>query len=143
MPRTDRRWRNLVFLTLLLYLLYNYFPSPPKWENNRSANRPAPTREQSTKPEFLYHSHFRQNPDVTLENQLEQALLNIENRALLPEARGTVKKIWQTGPEDAEEREYDCRRWQEQNSGWEYKVNPSHKQETVFLSELTSFIVPY
>ncbi|KAF7512143.1 hypothetical protein GJ744_002305 [Endocarpon pusillum] len=120
MPRTDRRWRNLVFLTLLLYLLYNYFPSPPKWENNRSANRPAPRREQSTKPDFLYHSHFRKNPDVTLENQLEQALLNIENRAL-PEVRGPVKKIWQTGPEDAEEREHDCRRWQEQNSGWEYK----------------------
>lgn len=117
MPRTDRRWRNLVFLILLLYLLYNYFPSPPRWENNRSANRPAPTREQSTKPDFLYHSHFRQNSDVILEHQLEQVLLNIENRTL-PEARGTtVKKIWQTGPEDAEEREHDCRRWQEQNWG--------------------------
>jgi hypothetical protein len=70
----------------------------------------------------LYHSHFRQNPDVTLENQLEQALLNIENR-ILPEAGDTtVRKIWQTGPEDAEEREHDCRRWQEQNPEWEYKV---------------------
>ena len=77
-----------------------------------------------------------------MENQLEQALINIENRAL-PEARGGVKKIWQSGPEDAEEREHDCRRWQEQNSGWEYKVNSSHKQETEFLSELISPLVSY
>jgi Glycosyltransferase sugar-binding region containing DXD motif len=124
MPRVDRRWRNLVILTLLIYLLYNYFPSPPRWENNRSANRPAPAREQRPKPDFLYHSRFRENPDVTFEDQLDLALRRIESHAL-PDAKGAVKIIWQTGPEDADEREQDCKQWQEQNPGWEYSVNIS------------------
>lgn len=122
MPRIDRRWRYILILTLLTYFLYNYFPSPPKWENNRSANRPAPAREQSAKADFLYHSRFRRKPDIKFEDQLDWALLEIE-RTALPDARGSVRKIWQTGPEDADERFGDCRRWEEQNQGWEYSVS--------------------
>jgi hypothetical protein len=123
MRRIDRRWRNIIILTLLVYLLYNYFPSPPKWENNRSANRPPPVHEQSTKPNFLYTSRFRSDPDSDFENQLEQALLEIENRAL-PDAKGPTKNIWQTGPDDAGERDQDCKLWEEHNQDWEYTVRP-------------------
>lgn len=120
--RVDRRWRNLIALTFLIYLLYNYFPSPPKWENNRSANRPAPAYEQSTKPDFLYHSRFRFDPDTEFEDQLNQALLKLESRTL-PDARGPVEKVWQTGPDSASERDQDCKQWEELNQGWEYTVN--------------------
>ncbi|KAF7510943.1 hypothetical protein GJ744_005773 [Endocarpon pusillum] len=119
MPRIDRRWRNLLILTLLIYLLYNYFPSPPKWENNRSANRPAPAHEQSEKPNFLYHSQLRSDPDVEFEDQLDQALLKIESHAL-PDGKAFAKNIWQTGPKDADERDQDCKQWKEHNQGWEY-----------------------
>lgn len=122
MPRIDRRWRNLLILTLLIYLLYNYFPSPPKWENNRSASRPAPAHEQSEQLSFLYKSHLRSDPDVAFEDQLDQALLGIESHAL-PDGKTFAKNIWQTGPKDADERDQDCVQWHEQNQGWKYIVS--------------------
>lgn len=122
MPRMNHRWRNIIILTILIYVLYTYFPSPPEWENNRSADRPTPAHEQRAEPDFLYHSHFRDDPDLRFEDDLEQALVKIESSAL-PAARGPVKKIWQTGLEDANERAQDCKIWEEYNLGWEYMVS--------------------
>jgi Glycosyltransferase sugar-binding region containing DXD motif len=117
----DRRRRRLLLFTLLIVVIYRYFPSPPRWENNRSANRPTPADEQGTKPDFLYHSRFRGDPDTEIEEKLNEALQKIESKAL-PVARGPVKKIWQTGPDTASERDDECKRWGELNPGWEYKV---------------------
>ena len=119
-----RRWRNriylLLFVTSIGYLLRTHLPSPPKWQNDNKASRKAPRHETQERPDFLYHSRFRQHPDLDLEGSLEIALARIEAAAASVEPV-PVKKIWQTA-KSYEERPEESRLWEEGHPDWEYEV---------------------
>src|SRR5947209_5767024 len=111
----SRRWRNRTYLVLSLisicYLLRTPVPSPPKWQNDNRTSRKAPRHETQQRPDFLYHSRFRQHPDLDLEAKLENALATIELTAP-PLEKLPVKKIWQTA-RGKDERPEESRWWEE------------------------------
>ncbi|KAK4868210.1 hypothetical protein LT330_007408 [Penicillium expansum] len=58
------------------------FTHPPSTQNNTRADRPPPEHQVEDTPRFIYRSPFRNNPDVEYEEQLSNALENIENAIL-------------------------------------------------------------
>jgi hypothetical protein len=97
-------------LALLIFLLQNYSLSP-KRANNCSANLLHALQISS-----LHHSWFRLAPDTTLAGHLGEALLEIGYRVWAGSERPT-KKIRQTGPDDAAERDQDWKLWEKHNRG--------------------------
>ena len=120
-----RRLRIFLVLIVLGYLLYYYFPAPPKTRNYVVANRPPPEHELQAKPNFLYSSRLRQDPDFEYETKLEDALLRIE-RSAPPVGNGVVKKIWQImlqGTTNRKDRSPDSILFEERNPDWLYTVS--------------------
>lgn len=68
----------------------------------------------------MYHSRFRQHPDLDLEASLDIALARIETAAR-PLDKFPAKKIWQTA-RSVEERPEESRLWEEGHPDWEYEV---------------------
>jgi hypothetical protein len=69
----------------------------------------------------LYHSRFRQHPDLDLEAELDNALATIEITAP-PLENLPVKKIWQTA-RSKDERPEEGRLWEEGHPDWEYEAS--------------------
>jgi hypothetical protein len=78
------------------------------------------------KPRYLYRSTFRDNPDTAYEQQLSQALRDIEAKQLtLHGPAAPSDTIWQIilGKDPGtEERGSDSLEFEEKNSDWKYKV---------------------
>jgi len=121
----SRRWKNRTYLVLFLisicYLLRTHLPSPPKWQNDNRTSRKAPRHDTQQTPDFLYHSRFRQHPDLDFEAKLENALVTIEITAP-PLENLPVKKIWQTA-RSKDERPEEGRLWEEGHPDWEYEAS--------------------
>ena len=69
----------------------------------------------------MYHSRFRQHPDLDLEAELDNALATIEITAP-PLEKLPVKKIWQTA-RSKDERPEESRLWEEGHPDWEYEAS--------------------
>ena len=69
----------------------------------------------------MYHSRFRQHPDLDLEAKLDNALVTIEITAP-PLETLPVKKIWQTA-RSKDERSEESRLWEEAHPDWEYEAS--------------------
>ena len=112
-PRRILLWLFIV-LALFIFqrLLSNAAPHPV---NN----------DDSTKPRFLYRSHFRDNPDFEYEKSLSDALQGIE-RAELAKNGNTLaaeERIWQIAKDEGQ-RGDDSRALERQNRVWTYSVSP-------------------
>lgn len=79
------------------------------------------------RPRYLYHSTFREDPDIAYETRLRDALRDIEKQQLaLLDNSGAPDTLWQIllghGPA-VEQRGDDSLRFEEKNSEWKYKVS--------------------
>lgn len=78
------------------------------------------------RPRYLYHSKFRDNPDVEYERQLSNALRDIEEQELaLHDHAGSPDTLWQillVQAAGSEQRGDDSFDFEEENSDWQYKV---------------------
>lgn len=78
---------------------------------------------------YLYHSTFRDNPDIEYEQQLSNALRDIEKQQLaLSDHLGSPNTLWQillVQDSGEEQRGDDSFNLEEENWDWEYKVRGS------------------
>lgn len=123
-----RRNLQLLFLVALVYFLVHQLPAPPEWKNDTRADRPAPRYDVESRPRFLHHSRFRQDPDVEYEARLTHALQRIERDALAKDGNkyGSQDRIWQImlrRDSSIINRNPDSVEFEEQNDDWEYSVS--------------------
>lgn len=123
-----------ILLAVLIFVLWNNLPEPPKTENSNRMNRPTPQHVVITKPRFLHHSQFRENADHEYEALVDQSLREIENRALKA-SRGKNEAdddvIWQImlgNDAKSVDRSPDSIAFEQANSDWAYKVISSSPQ---------------
>lgn len=122
-----RRKLAIVLIIVVVYILLYHLPEPPKYENNTRGDRPPPEHEVESKPRFLHHSPFRENPDLEYEADIENALKEIE-RTAPPADRESREMLWQimlgkkSDQRDSAERSADSVLMEQQNPSWDYKV---------------------
>lgn len=129
----SRRYYKLIFFlfAVLLFLLWNRVPEPPKTENNTLMNRPPPRQKLASKPQFLHRSQFREHPDYEYETFLDYWLKRIEEKTLA-ENQGNVEAtqtIWQIslGPDRKPmDRGSDSIAFENENKEWDYMVHFLH-----------------
>lgn len=131
LPRWTRKTRWLLFLSLALaaYGIIKHIPAPPKTKNNTRADRPPPEHDVEDVPRFLYHSSFREDPDLAYEGELSAALQAVEqsvSSAPSYSRRDTGEKtIWQIllGNKANLQRGDDSIRLERANPDWAYTVS--------------------
>ncbi|KAJ5625237.1 hypothetical protein N7510_001546 [Penicillium lagena] len=109
------RRKGLLFLVIALaFLLFQLLPS------SNLARSPS-----DIKPEFLWHSPYRDNPDEDYEARIRNALKYIEQVSLEHGDNKAIHKIWQvllgTG-ENTDGRGQDSHDFQDRNSDWDHEV---------------------
>lgn len=124
-PATSSRRKYYIVVALLLVLvLVKGLPS--SWLQLQSTLQGHAHSHVADQPRYLYRSTFRDNPDTAYEQQLSQALRDIEEQQLtLHGPAGPSDTIWQIilGKDPgAEERGPDSLEFEEKNSEWKYKV---------------------
>lgn len=98
------------------------------------------------RPRYLYRSTFRENPDTAYEQQLSEALRDIERQQITLHGQGGPSDtLWQIilGKEpSAEHRGPDSLQFEEKNPEWKYKVGVpvlfSHYADVVRTNFLSS-----
>ncbi|KAI2672882.1 CAZyme family GT32 [Penicillium roqueforti] len=76
-----RRGSCILFVILIWFLFY-HLPAPPSTQNNTRADRPPPEHRVEDTARFIYRSPFRNDPNVQYEQQLSNALEEIEKAVL-------------------------------------------------------------
>lgn len=119
------RRRSVVLIALLaLFVLVRSLPALKSNLDSRASVMLSEDR-----PRYLYHSAFRQNPDLIYEEQLSNALQETERQQLsLNSHEDKTHTLWQImlGQDpSAEIRGDDSLKFEKKNSEWTYSVRPS------------------
>lgn len=115
-----------VLFAVLLFFLWDKIPEPSKTKNNAFMDRPTPEYNIAEKPQFLYHSKFRKNPNYAYEASIDNSLRRIEEK-ILAENGGNLdapETIWQImlgANKESNDRGPDSLAFEQQNQEWEYK----------------------
>ncbi|CAI7638281.1 unnamed protein product [Penicillium manginii] len=141
---SSRRKYYLVVALLLVLILVKSLP----WL--QSAVQGHAHSHVADKPRYLYRSTFRDNPDTAYEQQLSQALRDIEAKQLtLHGPAAPSDTIWQIilGKDPGtEERGSDSLEFEEKNSDWKYKLVTTEWAEefvTITLSSIPGLSTLY
>ncbi|PLN80566.1 hypothetical protein BDW42DRAFT_170706 [Aspergillus taichungensis] len=145
--RWTRKTRWLLFLSLALaaYGIINHIPAPPKTKNNTRADRPPPEHDVEDVPRFLYHSSFREDPDLAYEEKLSAGLQAVEQSVSSAPSYSRrdfgEKTIWQIliGKKANVERGDDSIRLERANPDWTYTL-VTNTEATDLISTLSQTI---
>lgn len=77
------------------------------------------------RPRYLYHSTFRDDPDLEYEHHVSRAMREIEEAQLALDGEDTTNTLWQILLDPAERRGDDSLQFEEKNSEWKYFVRIS------------------
>lgn len=114
----NRRKGVLFLLIALGFLLFQLLPS---------SNLARSTAE--VKPEFLWHSSYRDNPDKEYEDRIRDALKFIELVSVEHGDNKAIHKIWQvmlgTG-DNTDDRGQDSHDLRDRNDDWDHEVSAQH-----------------
>lgn len=114
-----------ILVVAAIYLFLKHLPGTPKTENKVNSGRPTPYHDVDSRPHFLYHSAFREDPDIEYESRLEEALHRLEHRE--DDGLGEQSNhIWQVMLRKSSRiinRSEDSKLFQERNSEWSHTVS--------------------
>lgn len=132
------RRRYVVLIALLAsFLLIRSLPALKSDLNSRTRIVPSEDR-----PRYLYHSVFRRNPDRGYEEQLSNALQEIERQQLsLNSHEDKTHTLWQIMlglDPSAEVRGEDSLKFEKKNSEWQYSVR-SQELIPIHMARFTPF----
>lgn len=137
-----RRGAYILFIILIWFLIY-HLPDPPSTQNNTRADRPPPEHQVEDTPRFIYRSPFRNNPDVEYEEQLSNALENIENAILASqESNISEDRIWQIAKNE-KHRGDDSIIFQGKNKEWKYNVSTFARYYIPYLTPTKNYKVSH
>lgn len=118
-----RRGSCILFVILIWFLFY-HLPAPPSTQNNTRADRPPPEHRVEDTARFIYRSPFRNDPNVQYEQQLSNALEEIEKAVLTQSEESNISKdrIWQIA-KSQKDRGEDSIVFKGKNKDWIYTVS--------------------
>lgn len=73
-------------------------------------------------PRYVYHSPFRDDPDLAYERNVSQAMHDLEEMQLALDGKHTTNTLWQILLDPAAQRGEDSLLFEEKNSEWKYAV---------------------
>ena len=122
--KTCRRITAILVIAVI-YILLTHILATRNPENKSASKRPTPYHDVGARPYFVYHSSFRENPDVEYESKLEKALRRIEYRedGELDERRNHLWQIMLRKNSRIIDRSEQSRLLEEHNPEWEHTVN--------------------
>ncbi|KAJ5167509.1 uncharacterized protein N7482_006290 [Penicillium canariense] len=136
--RWPGRYRSVVLVAVLaLFVLLRSLPSLKSELDSRAG-----AANTEDRPHYLYHSAFRENPDLFYEEQLSIALQDLEHQQLsLNGHEDTADTLWQImlGQDpSAEKRGDDSLDFEEKNSEWKYSLVTTEWAEEFVTITLSS-----
>ncbi|KAA8651407.1 hypothetical protein EYZ11_009219 [Aspergillus tanneri] len=131
----------LFVLVIFVFALFYRLPSPPK---TKQAGKTTPKYDVQDTPRFLYHSPFRDDPDLEYEERVSEALYDIEHIALQESGGDNVaqERIWQVmlGEHAAHQvRGKDSIAFEERNDEWKYSLVTTAKA-IAFINDVFSTV---
>ncbi|KAJ6121163.1 hypothetical protein N7523_005443 [Penicillium sp. IBT 18751x] len=106
-----------VIAILVLFLLVQGLPSL-----NIVETRVRDFHVGEDKPRYLYHSTFRDDPDLEYERNVSQAMRDLEKKQLALDSEDTTKTLWQILLDPSVQRGEDSLLFEEKNPEWKYAL---------------------
>lgn len=112
------RFRYAVIAIVVLFLLAHGLPSLKGSIDTRVSD----SHVEEDRPRYLYHSTFRDNPDLEYERHVAQAMRHVEEEQLALDGEETTNTLWQILLDPSAQRGEDSLMFEENNSEWKYAV---------------------
>lgn len=122
-----------VIALVALFLLAQGLPSL-----NSVESRVRDSHVGEDRPRFLYHSTFRDDPDLEYERNVSQAMHDLEEMQLALDSADTTNTLWQILLDPSVQRGEDSLRFEEKNPEWKYAVRRSLRLHTFGASTDTA-----
>ncbi|KAJ5676512.1 uncharacterized protein N7477_002145, partial [Penicillium maclennaniae] len=119
-----------IIAILVLFLLARGLPSLSSVET-----RVRDSHMGEDRPQYLYHSTFRDDPDLEYERNVSQAMRDLEKKQLALDSEDTTNTLWQILLDPSVQRGEDSLLFEEKNPEWNYAlVNNEWAEQFIALT---------